>query len=652
MAKLAPRVQLRNPIYLGLYIASVFATLLGLATIWSPWSGTRRTLFSFTLAAWFWLSLLLADFAEVLADDWAKARSARLHSTGTPLQAKRLLDPNRNDFSLVAADTLRRGDVVLVEANDIIPADGTVIKGAAAVNEGPITGESAPVLRAPGGAAFVHRGTQVLSDSLVVRVRSRDGFFDPIATISQANPRPRTAGENALSGALIAATMAFITGSVALAPAAGLAVLVALLVCALPIATGACVSAIAWLEMARLRRANVIATSGGAVEAAADIDILVLDKTGTVTRGDRHAAAFHAAPGVAARELLEAARLASLADQTPEGRSIVALVSKTLAQPPLDTSDAASTFHEFSAQTRISGIDLGIRSLRKGAVDAVRRFVERAGGSWPTSVSTLADDVARTGASPLVVADGPRVLGVIELRDLLKGGIREHSAALRSLGIRTYMVTGDNKVTAMAIAAEIGVDDFVAEATPEKKRELIKTYQNRGYRVAMCGDGTNDAPALAQADVAMTMSSGTAAARQVCSLIALDSDPTSFVAIVAAGKRMLAARRSLTVFASSADLVKYLTILPVVFAYRYPGLHALNFEGFTTPQGAMLAALLLTAVIVALFLIVAIADGAARTGLPVRILHGNRWIYGFGGVLLAWVGITLIKDVLRASGLT
>jgi K+-transporting ATPase ATPase B chain len=575
------------------------------------------------------------------------------------MHAKRLLGSNRREYRLVEAGTLRRGDLVLVEANDIIPADGTVIEGAASVSEGAVTGESAPVLRAVRrDCSFVRRGTRVLSDWLVVRVRSREGFFDPMVTIWEGTRGSGTPQEIVWSMLLATAPIAFLLSIAPLAPTSAgaggvlaLSALVALLVCSIPITTRAAVAAIGFASMARLMRANVIATSGGAVEAAADIDVLVLDKTGTITRGDRHAVAFQAAPGIAARDLMDVAQLASLADETPEGRSIVALVTQMPDQHPRDLSDTAHTFHEFSAQTRISGVDLEGRRLRKGAADAVRRFAEESGGSWPSAVSELVDEVARYGATPLVVADGPRVLGVIELHDIVKAGIREHCAELRRMGIRTIMVTGDNRLTATAIAAEVGVDDFLGEATPERKRELIRQCQKEGHRVAMCGDGTNDAPALAQADVAVAMNSGTQVAKEASNLVALDSDPTKFIAIVETGRQMLMTRRSLTTFSMAVDLAKYFAIMPVTLAATYPALNALNVMRLMSPRSAILSAVIFTALIIGPLLVLAARGVKARTESAARRSRGTPWIYGLAGILLPWVGIKLIDVCLTAFGL-
>jgi len=657
LAKLAPRVQFRNSATLGVYVGSIFTTVIGSVMAFAATDGARRAAFVLAIAAWLWLSVLLANFAEAIAVEWAKARAATLRSMAGNVHAKRLLGTNRSEYRLVDADTLRRGDVVLVEANDIIPADGTVIDGAASVSEAAVTGESAPVLRATGPAcSFVRCGTHVLSDWLVVRVRSREGFFDPIVTISEGTGRARTPQDIALSMLLVTATIAFLLGIAPLSNSASavsggvlaLSALVALLVCSIPITTRACVFAIGIASLARLMRANVIATSGGALEAAADIDVLVLDKTGTITRGDRRAVAFQAAPGIAARELLDVAQLASLADETPEGRSIVALVTQLTGQPARDLSDTASTFHEFSAQTRISGVDLEGRRLRKGAADAVRRFAAEAGGSWPSAASELVDRVARSGATPLVVADGSRVLGVIELHDIVKGGIREHCASLRRMGTRTIMVTGDNRLTATAIAAEVGVDDFLAEATPERKRELIRRCQEEGHRVAMCGDGTNDAPALAQADLAVAMNSGTRAAKEAGNLVDLDSDPTKFIAIVETGRQMRTTRRSLTTFGIAADLAKYFSVIPVVFAATYPALNALNVVRLASPRSAILSAVIFNALIIVPLLQLAVRGVRARAEAAERHSHRNLWIYGLGGFLLPWVGIKLIDTGLTA----
>jgi K+-transporting ATPase ATPase B chain len=655
LAQLAPRAQFQNSATLGVYAGSVFATIIGLITLFGGPVGARRGLLVIAVAAWLWLSVLMASFAEAIALEWARAR-AMLRSMG-PVHAKRLLGADRSDYRLVDAGSLRRSDVVLVEAGDTIPADGTVIEGTASVSEAAVTGESAPVLRAAGSAfSFVHCGTQVLSDWLVVRVRSREGFFDPIVTIAKDTGSSRTPQEIMVAMLLVTATLAFLlgVGPLSWSASAGsggvpvLSALIALLVCSIPITTRACVFAIGIVGSARLMRANVVATTAGALEAAADIDVLVLDKTGTITRGERHAVALQAAPGISGRELLAVAQLASVADETPEGRSIVALVTQLTGQAARDLSDTAATFCDFSAPTRISGVDMQGRRLRKGAADAVRRFVVEAGGSWPAAVGELVDRVARSGATPLVVADGSRVLGVIELHDIVKGDMRQHCAALRQMGTRTIMVTGDNRLTATAIAAEIGVDDFLAEATPERKRELIRRYQQEGHRVAMCGDGTNDAPALAQADLAVAMHSGTRAAKEAADLVDLDSDPTKIIAIIELGKQVATTRRLLTTFSITAELAKYLAIIPVVFAATYPALNALNVLRLSSPWSAMLSALIFNALIIGPLLQLTVWGVGVRTESAKRRSRRNLWIYALGGLLLPWVGIKLIDIGLTA----
>jgi potassium-transporting ATPase ATP-binding subunit len=658
LTKLAPRAQYRDSATFGLYVVSIFLSLVGIVMLFGPHG---RVVSLLLIAAWLWLIVLSANFADAIALEWAKARAATLGSMSGQGQAKRLLGTNRGEYRLVDAATLRRGQVILVEANDIIPADGTVLEGAASVSEAAVTGESAPVLRAASPQlSSVRCGTQLLSDWLVVRVRCREGsFFDPIVTTSQLTARARTPLEIALSMSLVVAAIAFI-GGVALpshTPGAGsggvlaLSALVALLVCSLPIATRACVGVIGIVSLARLRRANVIAVSGGSLEAAADIDLLVLDKTGTITRGDRRAVAFRAIPGVAQGDLLEVARLASLADKTPEGRSIVELVTQMTDQPPRDLSHMTPMFQAFSAQTRISGVDLEGRKLRKGAVDAVRRLVSQAGGAWPSAVDELVEAVARVGSTPIVVADGSRVLGIIELHDIVKSDMREYCATLRGMGIKTMMVTGDNPLTAAAIAAEVGVDNFLAEATPEYKYEFIRRCQHEGHRVAMYGDGTNDAPALAQAHFSVAMNSGTQAAKEAGDLVDLDSNPTKFIEIVETGKQMLRTRRSLSIFSMTADLAMYLSIMPVVFAATYPVLSAFNVLRLTSARSAIVSAVIFNTLIIAPFLLQATRAVRARARSETHRLHFSLWTHALGGFLLPWVGIKLIDVGITAFAL-
>jgi len=656
LAQLAPRKQFQNSATFGVYVGSIVATIGGLvmasAAIDVPHPG-----FLLTVAAWLWLSVVLSNFVGALAEEWAQARAAALRSVGGPLHAKRLLDPGRKEYRLVDADTLRRGDLVLVEANDVIPADGTVVDGVASVSEAAITGESAPVLRAAApDLASVRCGTHVLSDWLVVRVRSREGFFDPMISVSQITRRSRSSTEVALSMLLVTATVALLLGSAQYSQSRGaaadsvlaLSAQIALLVCIIPSATRACEFAIGMSSVARLMRANVIASLGGALEAAATIDVLVLDKTGTITRGDRRAVAFWAAAGIADHDLKEAAHLASLADRTPEGRSIVALVAQTRDSKPRNLSAEPATFHEFSAQTRISGADVGDRKLRKGAADAVRRFVQEAGGDWPSAVNEIVERVARSGATPLVVADGRRVLGVIELLDVVKAGIREHCEALRRMGIRTIMVTGDNPLTAATIAAEIGVDDVLAEATPDRKCEFIRQCQKEGHRVAMCGDGTNDAPALAQADVAVAMNSGSKMAKKAGNLVALDSDPTKFIVIVETGQRMRATLRSLATFSLAADMGKYFAIIPVVFGATYPALNVLNVAKLTSPRSAIASGVIVTAVVVGPLLLLAVLGVKAQRNSASSLSRSRLLLFGLVGMMLPWAGIKVIDVCLNA----
>jgi len=660
LTKLTPRVQFRNSATVGVYVASILTTVAGIFMLFGAMENSRRAAFALLVAAWLWLSVLLATFGDALAAEWAKARAATVRSIGVQAQAKQLVGANRNEYRLVDAGTLRRGHVVLVEANDIIPADGTVIEGAASVSEAAITGESAPVLRGVGAhLSSVRSGTHVLSDWLVVRVRCREGsFFDPIVAPSELTARPRDPLEVAFSVLLVAAAIAFLVGvvlpshtwnggSYGVLP---LSALVALLVCSLPIATSACVFAMGIVSLARLRRADVIAISGGSLEAAADIDVLVLDKTGTITRGDRRAVAFQTVQGIAEGDLLEVAQLASLADQTPEGRSIVELVTQVTHQAPRDLAHTGSTFHEFSAHTRISGVDVESRRLRKGAADAMRRFVAQAGGAWPSTVNELVEGVARLGSTPLVVADGPRVLGIVELHDVVKSDMREYFATLRRMGTRTIMVTGDNPLTAAAIAAEVGVDSFLAEATPQGKYEFIRRCQHEGHRVAMYGDGANDAPALEQADFGVAMNSGTQAAKEAGDLVDLDSNPTKFIEIVEIGKQMLTTRRSLITFSIAADLGKYFSIIPVVLATTYPGLNTLNVLRLASARSAIVSAVIFNILIIVPLLLLAIRAVKAGALSGSHLLRLSLPIYGLGGFLLPWLGIKLIDVGITALG--
>ena len=666
-AKLDPRVQFRNPVMFVVYVGSILTTVIGIAAATGTLADAGHSAFVIAIAAWLWLTVLFANFAEAIAEGRGKAQAATLRSMRKYVHAKKLLARNRSDYNLVESGTLRRDDVVLVETNDIIPADGEVIEGVASVNESAVTGESAPVLREAGGDfSSVTGGTRVLSDWLVVRVTSREGegFLDRMIAMVEGAKRGRTPNEIALSILLAMLTFVFLLATATLAPfsqyavasseqgsVVTLTVLIALLVCLIPTTIGALLSAIGIAGMDRMVRANVIATSGRAVEAAGDVDVLLLDKTGTITLGDRHASAFHAAPGIDNKELADAAQLASLADETPEGRSIVVLAKQTYQLRGRDLASTPHTFHKFSAQTRMSGVDLDNRKLRKGAASEIRRFVEEEGGTWPATVGEIVDRVARAGATPLVVAEGRRVLGVVELRDIVKGGIRERFAELRQMGIKTIMVTGDNRLTAAAIAAEAGVDEFLAEATPEKKLELIRSHQKDGHLVAMCGDGTNDAPALAQADVAVAMNTGTQAAKEAGNMVDLDSNPTKLIEVVDVGKQMLVTRGALTTFSIANDVAKYFAIIPAAFATTYPVLDALNVMRLTSPESAILSAVIFNALIIVVLVPLALRGVKTRAASAAILLRRNLLLYGLGGIIVPFIGIKLIDMLLTVLGL-
>jgi potassium-transporting ATPase ATP-binding subunit len=661
--KLDPRVQLRNPVMFVVYVGSILTTAIGIVAAFHADAGLGSPGFVLSIAVWLWLTVLFANFAEAVAEGRGKAQAAALRSTRRDVQARRLRDPrNKLVYDKVSAAALRKGDHFLVGANELIPADGEIIDGVASVDESAITGESAPVLREAGGDfSSVTGGTRVLSDWLIVRVTSNPGesFLDRMIAMVEGATRGRTPNEIALSILLAMLTLVFLFACATLAPFSHFAVtasgqgamvsvvvLIALLVCLIPTTIGGLLSAIGIAGMDRMVRANVIATSGRAIEAAGDVDVLLLDKTGTITLGDRQAAAFHPAPGVNVQELADVAQLASLADETPEGRSIVVLAKQQFSLRGRDLSGLTHTFHKFSAQTRTSGVDLEGRRLRKGAADAIRRLVETANGLWPAPVNRIVDDIARQGATPLVVADGARVLGVVELRDIVKGGIRERFAELRRMGIRTVMVTGDNRLTAAAIAAEAGVDDFLAEATPETKLALIRKYQADGHLVAMCGDGTNDAPALAQADVAVAMNSGTQAAKEAGNMVDLDSNPTKLIEVVDVGKQMLVTRGALTTFSIANDVAKYFAIIPAAFAATYPALNALNVMHLATPQSAILSAVIFNALIIVVLVPLALRGVKSRAASAASLLRRNLLIYGLGGMVVPFVGIKLIDLLL------
>ncbi|HEV8332063.1 MAG TPA: potassium-transporting ATPase subunit KdpB [Steroidobacteraceae bacterium] len=656
--KLDPRLQIRNPVMFVVFVGSLFTTVIGIGSLLGKFQSEGSPGFILAVAVWLWLTVLFANFAEAVAEGRGKAQAATLRSMRRHVHAKQLFSTKPDEYHMVEAGALRRGDLVLVEANDIIPADGEIVEGVASVNESAVTGESAPVLREAGGDfSSVTGGTRVLSDRIVVRVTSKEGegFLDRMIAMVEGAKRGKTPNEIALSILLAMMTLVFLLATATLAPfsqfavdAAGqgsavtLTVLIALLVCLIPTTIGALLSAIGIAGMDRMVRANVIATSGRAIEAAGDVDVLLLDKTGTITLGDRQASAFIPAPGVTEQELADAAQLASLSDETPEGRSIVVLAKQKFQLRGRDLAATRHAFHKFSAQTRMSGADIEGRRLRKGAADAIRKFIEEQGGSWPAKVSETVDTIARSGSTPLVVADGRRALGVVELRDIVKGGIRERFAELRQMGIKTIMVTGDNRLTAAAIAAEAGVDDFLAEATPEKKLELIRSNQAEGRLVAMCGDGTNDAPALAQADVAVAMNTGTQAAKEAGNMVDLDSNPTKLIEVVDVGKQMLVTRGALTTFSIANDVSKYFAIIPAAFAATYPALDALNVMRLATPQSAILSAVIFNAIVIPMLVPLALRGVKTRAASAGDLLRRNLLVYGLGGIVVPFIGIKAV----------
>ncbi len=668
--KLDPRVQWRNPVMFVVYVGSAFTTALAAA---QPGG------FTVSVAVWLWFTVLFANFAEALAEGRSKAQAASLRGLKKLTWAKRLdghYTPGSDRTAMrwlpLEADNLRKGDVVLVEAGDTVPADGEVIDGVASVDESAITGESAPVIRESGGDfSAVTGGTRVLSDWVIVRVTANPGetFVDRMIAMVENAKRQKTPNEIALTILLVALTIVFLVVVVTLLPfsafgvqAAGtgqpvsLVILVALLVCLIPTTIASLLSAIGVAGMSRMMQANVIATSGRAVEAAGDVDVLLLDKTGTITLGNRQASAFIPAPGVKESELADAAQLASLADETPEGRSIVVLAKQKFQLREREVAALGASFVHFTAQTRMSGADLPgangqTRQLRKGAADAIRRHLESMGGSFPAALQAAVEDVARRGSTPLVVADGARALGVVELKDIVKGGIKERFAELRRMGIKTVMVTGDNRLTAAAIAAEAGVDDFLAEATPEAKLKLIREHQAAGRMVAMTGDGTNDAPALAQADVAVAMNTGTQAAKEAGNMVDLDSNPTKLIEIVETGKQMLMTRGSLTTFSIANDIAKYFAIVPAAFVATYPQLGALNVMQLASPNSAILSAVIFNALIIVVLIPLALKGVAYRAVGAAALLRRNLLVYGLGGVIVPFIGIKLIDMGLAALGL-
>jgi len=673
--KLTPQQQWKNPVMFVVYLGSMLTTVLWLQAL----NGASEEPAGFILAItlWLWFTVLFANFAEAVAEGRSKAQAAFLRTAKRDIAAKKLDEPRYGgNYSKVSGSTLRKGDVVLIEAGDFVPGDGDVIEGVASVDESAITGESAPVIRESGGDfSSVTGGTRVLSDWLVVRISANPGesFLDRMISMVESAKRQKTPNEIALTILLVALTLVFLMATVTLLPfslysvqSAGagqpitITVLVALLVCLIPTTIGGLLSAIGVAGIGRMMQKNVIATSGRAVEAAGDVDVLLLDKTGTITLGNRQASAFFPAKGVSELMVADAAQLASLVDETPEGRSIVVLAKQKFGLRERDVNALGATFIHFSAQTRMSGVNLpstegqsgeNLRQIRKGAEDAIRNYVAEQGGQFPDDIQKIVADVARRGSTPLVVAEGPRALGVIELKDIVKGGIKERFIELRQMGIKTIMITGDNRLTAAAIAAEAGVDDFLAEATPEAKLALIRQHQAEGRLVAMTGDGTNDAPALAQADVAVAMNSGTQAAKEAGNMVDLDSNPTKLIEIVETGKQMLMTRGALTTFSIANDVAKYFAIIPAAFATTYPALNVLNVMGLATPSSAILSAVVFNALIIIALIPLALKGIKYKPVGAEKLLQNNLLVYGVGGLIVPFIGIKAIDWLLVAMSL-
>jgi K+-transporting ATPase ATPase B chain len=680
LLKLNPLHQLRNPVMFTVWVCSAFATGLWIQALGGH--GETRPGFILAIALWLWFTLLFANFAEAMAEGRGKAQADSLRRSKRDVRAKRLRGADRlGPFDAVDALDLRIGDLVLVEAGATIPGDGEVVEGVASVNESAITGESAPVIRESGGdRSAVTGGTLVLSDWLVIRVSSNpgDSFLDRMIAMVEGAKRQKTPNEIALDILLAGLTLVFLLATATLLPysifsvrAAGqgspvtLTVLVSLLVCLIPTTIGGLLSAIGIAGMDRMIQANVIATSGRAVEAAGDVDVLLLDKTGTITLGNREAVAFLPADGVSVAALADAAQLSSLADETPEGRSIVVLAKTGHGLRERDIHALDAHFVPFTAQTRMSGVNLpgpgGMREIRKGAAAAVEDYVHAAGGAFPDGLRRQVEQISMAGGTPLVVAervvDGAgaapsRALGVIQLKDIVKGGIKERFADLRGMGIKTVMITGDNPLTAAAIAAEAGVDDFLAQATPEAKLKLIREYQAGGRLVAMTGDGTNDAPALAQADVAVAMNSGTQAAKEAGNMVDLDSNPTKLIEIVEIGKQMLMTRGALTTFSIANDVAKYFAILPAAFATTYPALGVLNVMRLHSPESAILSAVIFNALVIVALIPLALRGVKYRPAGAAALLQRNLLVYGLGGLAVPFAGIKAIDWLLATLHLT
>jgi len=681
VVKLDPRIQIRNPVMFTVLVGSFATTLIFVQKIWMGASQGESAWFVGGISLWLWFTVLFANFAEAMAEGRGKAQADALKATKQNVAAKKLLElpPNlrirpdlqdlvkNGEATFVAAPQLRQGDLVFVEAGDQIPGDGEVIGGVASVDESAITGESAPVIRESGGdRSSVTGGTRVLSDWLIIRITANPGesFLDRMIHLVEGAKRQKTPNEIALSILLSGFSIIFLLVCTTLLPYSlysveaakqgtpiTVTVLIALLVCLIPTTIGGLLSAIGIAGMDRMIQANVIAMSGRAVEAAGDVNTLLLDKTGTITLGNRQAVEFIRTDGVTTERLADAAQLASLADETPEGRSIVVLAKEKYGLRGRDVNQLKAIFIPFSAHTRMSGVNLDGRKIRKGAVDAVAAHLAQDGGRLPDKISQTADAIARKGGTPLVVAEGNQPLGVINLKDIVKGGIKERFVELRTMGIKTVMITGDNPLTAAAIAAEAGVDDFLAEATPEAKLKLIREQQAGGRLVAMTGDGTNDAPALAQADVALAMNSGTQAAKEAGNMVDLDSNPTKLIEVVRIGKQLLMTRGALTTFSIANDVAKYFAIIPAAFASTYPVLNKLNIMHLATPNSAILSAVIFNALIIICLIPLALKGVKYRAVNAATLLRDNLLIYGLGGLVVPFLGMKAIDLALVAIGL-
>ena len=653
VVKLDPRTMMKNPVMFVVEVGAVVTTVL-------LFRGKQSFAFNLQITLWLWFTVLFANFAEAMAEGRGKAQADTLRKARSETEAKRLLPDGSTET--VPSAKLRSGDVVMVAATELVPGDGEVIEGVASVDESAITGESAPVIREAGGdRSAVTGGTRVLSDQIRIKITSNPGetFLDRMIALVEGAERQKTPNEIALNILLAGLTIIFLLAVVSLQPFAiysgspqTVFVLVSLLVCLIPTTIGGLLSAIGIAGMDRLIQHNVLAMSGRAVEAAGDVNTLLLDKTGTITLGNRQASEFIPAPGVTQQELADAAQFSSLADETPEGRSIVVLAKEKYGLRGRELADHEAVFVAFSATTRMSGVNLNSFEIRKGAVDAITNYVKQNGGEFPVQVQATVEKIARSGGTPLVVAERSRgALGVIELKDIVKGGMRERFDQLRAMGIRTVMITGDNPLTAAAIAQEAGVDDFLAQATPKDKMDLIKREQAEGKLVAMTGDGTNDAPALAQADVGVAMNTGTQAAKEAGNMVDLDSNPTKLIEVVEIGKQLLMTRGSLTTFSIANDVAKYFAIIPAMFAGTFPVLNAVNVMHLATPQSAILSAVIFNALIIVALIPLALRGVKYRPMGAAALLRRNLWVYGIGGIIVPFIGIKLIDLLITGVGL-